>query len=109
MKKLIGITEEYEHFDSDIIVYINSAFSTLTQLGVGPGEGFSITDASTTWNDYLPEGPLLSLVQSYIVKRVRLLFDSTALTSAVSEVLKSEIAADEWRINVEVESPTTGN
>ena len=44
IKKLLGIEESYEIFDPDIILYINSAFSTLTQLGVGPEKGFSITD-----------------------------------------------------------------
>lgn len=32
IKKLLGIAEEYEHFDPDIVMYINSAFSVLTQL-----------------------------------------------------------------------------
>ena len=36
IKKLLGIAEEYEHFDVDIIMHINAAFSVLTQLGVGP-------------------------------------------------------------------------
>ena len=27
IKKLLGIAEEYEHFDPDIVMYINSAFS----------------------------------------------------------------------------------
>ena len=48
IKKLLGIAEEYEHFDPDIVMYINSAFSVLTQLGVGPEEGFRIEDASKT-------------------------------------------------------------
>ena len=44
IKKMLGITEEYEHFDSDIIMHINSVFMILTQLGVGPPSGFSIRD-----------------------------------------------------------------
>ena len=51
IKKLLGIAEEYEHFDPDIVMYINSAFSVLTQLGVGPEEGFRIEDASKTWSE----------------------------------------------------------
>ena len=34
IKKMLGITEEYEHFDSDLIIHINSVFMILTQLGV---------------------------------------------------------------------------
>ena len=44
IKKLLGITEEYEQFDQDIIIHINSVLSVLTQLGVGPTKGFSIKD-----------------------------------------------------------------
>ena len=44
IKKLLGIAEEYEHFDADLIMHINSVFMILTQLGVGPSEGFRITD-----------------------------------------------------------------
>lgn len=40
IKKLLGIAADYTHFDPDIIMHINSAFSVLTQLGVGPPEGF---------------------------------------------------------------------
>ena len=44
IKKLLGLAEEYEHFEEDLIMHINSVFSVLTQLGVGPSEGFAITD-----------------------------------------------------------------
>ena len=36
IKKLLGITEDYEQFDTDIIIHINSVFMILTQIGVGP-------------------------------------------------------------------------
>ncbi len=35
-KKILGIAEDYIVFDLDIMTYINAAFSTLTQLGIGP-------------------------------------------------------------------------
>ena len=43
IKKLLGITEDYEHFDEDLIMHINSVFMILSQLGVGPASGFSIS------------------------------------------------------------------
>ena len=55
IKKLIGITEDYKHFDTDLIIHINSVFMILSQMGIGPDNGFSISDETTTWNDYLPE------------------------------------------------------
>lgn len=105
VKKVLGITEDYEHFDADIILYINSAFSTLTQLGVGPRGGFYIEDSASVWSDFLPEGTLLNLVKAYIPKRVKLSWDNSTLTGSLLESLKNEIAMDEWRINVEAETP----
>lgn len=103
IKKLLGIAEEYEHFDVDIIMHINSAFSVLTQLGVGPEEGFRIVDASTEWSEFLYEDPRLEMVRTYVYQKVRLAFDSANLSSAVIESLNRQINELEWRINVVVD------
>lgn len=103
IKKLLGITEEYEHFDIDIIMHINSAFSVLTQLGVGPEEGFHIEDDSTEWSEFLFEDTRLEMVKTYIYLKVRLAFDSTNLSSAVIESINRQINELEWRINVVVD------
>ena len=55
IKKLLGIAEEYTQFDADIIIHINSVFTTLTQLGVGPSEGFYIEDKETVWEEFIPD------------------------------------------------------
>lgn len=99
IKKLLGIAEEYEHFDTDLILHINSVFAVLTQLGVGPAEGFAIEDASATWSDFMPNDPRLNFVKSYIHSKVRLLFDPP-LSSAVMESISRSISELEWRIQV---------
>ena len=104
IKKLLGITEEYEHFDPDIIMHINSAFSVLTQLGVGPKEGFRIEDESTTWSEFLNDDPRLEFVKTYIHLKVKLVFDPP-LSSAVIESINRQISELEWRINVSVDTP----
>ena len=53
IKKMLGIPEEYDHFDPDLIMHINSVLSILTQIGVGPSEGFRIEDDLATWEDFL--------------------------------------------------------
>ena len=103
IKKLLGIAEEYEHFDTDIIMHINSAFSVLTQLGVGPEEGFRIEDASTEWSEFLYDDPRLEMVRTYVYFKVRIVFDSATLTSAVIESINRQISELEWRINVTVD------
>lgn len=102
IKKLLGITEEYEHFDPDIIMHINSAFMILNQLGVGPEEGFSIRDKSSTWDEFIPEGSNLEAVKTYVHLKVKLMFDPP-LSSTVIEAIKSQINELEWRLNVSVD------
>lgn len=104
IKKLLGITEEYEHFDPDIIMHINSAFMILNQLGVGPEEGFSIRDKSSTWDEFIPEGSNLEAVKTYVHLKVKLMFDPP-LSSTVIEAIKSQINELEWRLNVSVDPP----
>lgn len=103
IKKKLGITADYTHFDDVIIMDINTVFMTLHQLGVGPEEGFSITDSSDTWDDYLSEGSNMEAVKTYMYLKVRLLFDPP-LSSSVMESMKSSIDEFEWRLNVQAET-----
>lgn len=106
IKLLLGISEDYECFDGILIAHINSVFSILTQLGVGPKSGFSITDKTAVWSDFIPEGSNLELVKSYIHHKVKLLFDPP-LGSAVLESTNRLINEMEWRLNVEVDPKET--
>lgn len=102
IKKLLGIPEDYEHFDTDIIIHINSALATLPQLGVGPAQGFSIKDKTATWDSVLLGRTDVENIKSYIYLKVRMIFDPPT-SSAVIEAFKSQIAELEWRINVAVD------
>lgn len=102
IKKLLGITEEYDHFDQDLIMHINSVFGILTQLGVGPVGGFHIKDKESTWTEFVSEGSKLEAIKSYIYLKVKLLFDPP-LSSAVMESTNRLISELEWRINVTVD------
>lgn len=98
VKKLLGIDESYTHFDPDLIMHINSVFSILTQMGVGPPNGFSITGSSEVWNDFITKEPNnFSLVKSYMHLKVKLLFDPP-LGSAVIESINRQISEFEWRL-----------
>lgn len=102
IKKLLGIAEEYENFDADIIIHINSVFSILTQLGVGPSNGFSIENKEAKWYDFIGEDNKIEMVKSYIHLKVKLLFDPP-LSSAVMEAMNQMIKELEWRLNVAVD------
>ena len=102
IKKLLGITEEYTHFDTDLIIHINSVFATLTQLGVGPYEGFVIVDKNDNWEQFTSDNILIESVKSYMYLKVKLLFDPPT-SSAVIESYKQMINEFEWRLNVAAE------
>jgi hypothetical protein len=80
-------------------MHINSVLSILTQIGVGPSEGFSIKDKNNVWEDFITEDSKLELVKSYIYMKVKLLFDPP-LSSAVIESTNRMISELEWRIQV---------
>ena len=68
IKSSIGIVPEYTEFDKQLIVLINSAFSTLHQLGYGPDGGFEIEDNTTTWDKYITS-PRFNFIKSYLIAR----------------------------------------
>lgn len=108
IKKLLGITEDYTHFDEDLVIHINSVLSILNQLGVGPPNGFSIQDEDATWNDFLSDASQLEFVKSYIHLKVKLLFDPP-LSSATIESINRMLSEFEWRILVAVDSSESKN
>lgn len=104
VKKMLGIEEDDIGFDEEIIMHINSVLMALTQIGVGPAEGFEIEDSSTEWRDFLPDMKRFSAVKSYLFMRVKLLFDSSTMSSSLIEAYNRQIAEFEWRLNHAAES-----
>ena len=102
IKKLLGISREYDHFDADIILYINTSLSILSQLGVGPSSGFFIRGEEDLWSDLIQDDHRLELVKSYIHMKVKLLFDPPQSSAAI-EAIKNQTSELEWRIIVTVE------
>lgn len=104
IKKLLGIAEDYEPFDPEIIMHINSTLFILNQLGVGPDAPFSISDKSTTWNDFLGSDiSNLEAVKTYVATKVKLMWDTSTMSSAAMEAAKNIVAEMEWRLNVAVD------
>lgn len=97
IKKLLGITEECTDFDNDLIIHINSVLMILTQLGVGPPEGFVIADKSAVWKEFMSNINQMPLVKTFIHLKVRLIFDPP-MSTAVLESIKELIRETEWRL-----------
>lgn len=102
IKKMLGFEEDYDAFDTDIIININMVFNILNQLGVGPTEGFSITGSTETWSDYIDDMRKLEMVKTYIYLKVKQIFDP-GTSSALNNAIDNQIKELEWRLNVQVD------
>ena len=101
VKKLVGgMTADYDAFDQDMIIHINTVLGILIQIGIGT-PGFFITDATATWQDFLGEEDLVNLpaVKSWVALKVRMIFDPPT-TGSVSEAMKEALKELEWRIYI---------
>ena len=98
IKLSLGLTEEMTAFDPQLILHINSVFMILNQLGVGPEKPFMITDADSTWSEFIPDGEMES-VKTYMSLQVKNLFDPPS-NSFVLDANKRMIEELEWRMNV---------
>lgn len=96
-----GISPDDPHFNEDLIMYANTVFATLNQMGVGPKEGFGIEDERVQWSEYIPDNAsLLYFVKTYVGLKTRQKFDPPA-NSTLAEALKQSITELEWRISIE--------
>lgn len=99
IKDMIGPEVDNDDFDTELIMHINSVIMGLTQMGLGPSEGFEIEDETSTWQDFLPNVKKFSAVKTYIYMKVKLIFDSSTMSSALIEAFNRQIAEFEWRLN----------
>lgn len=93
VKEFCNVSVDDSAFDTEIRMHINSAFSTLNQIGIGPDAGFSIEDDSATWDEFIDEGPMLDKVKTYLPMKVRFAFDMPGTgyhTTAMQEIIKEE-------------------
>lgn len=100
VKKLLG-SDDY--FEPDLILHINTALNILTQIGVGPEEGFAIEDETSVWSDFTDDAVLLNMIKSYVPLRVKLLFDVASDSSYYIDHIKQSCDELEWRINATVD------
>jgi hypothetical protein len=103
VKHLLGIEEDYTHFDTDVIIGVNSALATLNQVGVGQ-DNFSISDSTAKWSDFLGEQISYESVKSYVYLKTRLMFDPPQSSAHIDSINK-QIAELEWRIMINYDKP----
>lgn len=97
IKLALGISPELDVFDEDVLLYINSGFTNMLDVGLGPEDGFSVTDYSQTWDSFGEPVKILSQVKTYILMYVRQLFDPPQ-TGPLNEVITKQLGEWLWRL-----------
>lgn len=103
VKKIVNIDESYTVFDPDILMHINSALNTMTDLGIGPEAGFMIEDADAAWATLLEGNKNLNSVKTYIALKVRMAFDPPTTSFGIA-AMENQIKELEWRLSVRREN-----
>lgn len=105
VKQYLGYGEDYKPFDAEITMHINSVFIDLTQIGIGPEEGFYIKDEYDIWSDFIPESnKQFESIKEYVFLNVKLLFDPPASASHI-DAIERKIKKLEWRFHMIIDNP----
>lgn len=102
IKTMLGLTSDVEAFDQELITHINSVFTILNQLDIGPDAGFMIYGYDEVWGNFVEDVTLTTMVREFIYLKVRMIFDPPA-SSVVSDAFNQRIAELEWRMNIQAE------
>lgn len=103
VKKVLGLAEDYTPFDPDIVMHINSAFSTINQLGIGPEAGYEITDDTETWDAFFGTNLRYNSIKTLVCLMVKAVFDPPN-TSYLVDAMNHQIKELQWRLNAVRES-----
>lgn len=104
IKLMLGMTADYTPYDQQVLMCINTAMNALTQVGIGPVEGFTIRDASTTWEEWIGTDPRMEAAKSALFIRTKMLFDPPA-NGVMDEAYKEQLAEIEWRLKSTIDHP----
>lgn len=102
-KKYLGINSELTEFDQDIIMCINTALNILTQLGVGPNEGFMITSGEETWDEFLGGDKRLNMAKTHVFLKTKIIFDGSGMGNAILSAYQEQVRELECRLSYQVD------
>lgn len=108
VKDALGVPEDVTAFDKKLIMFINTVFMNLYQIGVGPATCYRISSADNLWSEFTGDSEKMEAVKTYVTLKVHLLFDNTTLSSSVIQLMNDEIKELESRLNYMFD-PSEGN
>lgn len=103
VKKLLGYPVDEKEFDTDILININSAIGTLTQIGVGPKNGYVVKGDEDTYGDFLGENAeMFPQVPMFLYLKTKLLFDSSMMSASTLSTFQESLREVEYRLQITV-------
>lgn len=102
IKEMLGILDSDTSFDRELISHINAAISTLTDIAIGPADGYVIEDKSNSWNELSNSIDIVTAAKQYIYSYVKLLFDPPA-NSFVCDALSKNKDELYWRLYIKAD------
>lgn len=103
-KKMLGVDPSVDAFDDEIVTHINSAFSSLSQIGVG--DATPVENAEATWSSLPLSNIVLGMTKTLVFLKVKKGFDPPG-TSYLIEALNDQIREQEWRLAEQIEYEKT--
>lgn len=99
VKTICNVAIEDTSFDSDLILYINSALMVIMEEWHGMDHAFRVQTGTETWTDLLGEDVNYEGVKEFIGLKVRLMFDPPT-SQAVLQAINDQIKDLEWRMYI---------
>ena len=104
IKKMLGIDSDDTDFDVDIMIHINSITPNLSQMGIGPTNGYIVTSSEQLWSDYIDSSIInLEGVKTYIYLKTKLIFDPPTNSTTI-EAINKNLSELEWRMMLAIET-----
>lgn len=100
IKKMLGYSEDYTDFDTDIMIHINSAIMKIAQIKKGSFNLIRVTSQEQLWSELIQNEVNFDSVKDYIFISVKLVFDPPP-SSKACEMLEKELDELEWRLCVQ--------
>lgn len=99
IKSMLGVEQSIDAFDNELIMHINAAISELTQGGVGPQNGFTVT-TSSTWSEFSDKVTVVSPSREYVFCKTKLIWDPPT-NSFICDALSKRAEECYWRAYIE--------
>jgi len=102
IRSMLGIQQDFDGFDTAIMAGINSAIFSLSQIGIGPVGGFSITGIEEEWDTLYDSVTNLEALKMCIHLKTKLNFDPPG-TGYLVQSMTAQILELESRLMMEVD------